>query len=79
MESMPFQLTINIMNSQEKIIEFASFCIEEYKFRHHLTGDAVVQLFEKNKIIRLSDKQLRNTSHPKQTIHTRRNRPTDWR
>jgi hypothetical protein len=39
------------VNIQEKIIEFASFCIEEYKFRHHLAGDFVVKLFEENKII----------------------------
>ncbi|MCL2041507.1 MAG: DUF3791 domain-containing protein [Bacteroidales bacterium] len=28
-----------------------SFCIEEYKFRHRLTGDVVVKLFEESKII----------------------------
>ena len=39
------------MNFQEKTIEFVSFCIEEYKFRHHLTGDAVVKLFEEKKTI----------------------------
>ena len=39
------------MDIQEKTIEFVSFCIEEYKSRHYLTGDVVVKLFEKHKII----------------------------
>jgi len=39
------------VNANEKIIEFVSFCIEEYKFRHHLSGDVVVKLFEDNRII----------------------------
>ena len=39
------------MSIQERVIEFVSFCIEEYKFRHRLTGDVVVKLFEESKII----------------------------
>ena len=39
------------MNIQEKIMEFVSFCIEEYKFRHQLTGEIAVKLFEEHKII----------------------------
>ena len=32
--------------SEEKLL-FASFCIEEYKARHGMTGEEVVKLFEK--------------------------------
>ena len=39
------------MNINEKKIEFVAFCIEEYKYQHHLAGEAVVKLFEENQII----------------------------
>ena len=32
--------------SEEKLL-FASFCIEEYKTQHGMTGEEVVKLFEK--------------------------------
>ena len=32
--------------SEEKLL-FASFCIEEYKAQHGMTGEEVVKLFEK--------------------------------
>jgi len=32
--------------SEEKLL-FASFCIEEYKAQHGMTGEDVVKLFEK--------------------------------
>ncbi len=39
------------LNKEEKLIEFISFCIENFKVAHDMKGKDVANLFEENKVI----------------------------
>lgn len=39
------------LNSEEQVIEFISFCIENYKVDHSLKGKEVTKLFADNNVI----------------------------
>lgn len=39
------------LNNEEKIIEFASFCIENFKVKHSITGKEVAILFRQSGVL----------------------------
>lgn len=39
------------MSKNAKIAEFISFCMEEFKVQHHLSGKQIMNLFQKNGVI----------------------------
>ena len=43
------------MACKSKTIEFVAFCFEQYKKRHHLDTDQVMDLFEKSGFINKSE------------------------
>lgn len=40
-----------MLNEEEKMIEFVSFCIESYKMAYHQSGKEVAHLFQKLGVI----------------------------
>lgn len=39
------------LNNEEKVIEFASFCIENFKVKHSITGKEVAILFRQSGVL----------------------------
>jgi hypothetical protein len=39
------------LNNEEKLIEFISFCIENFKIKHNMKGRDVANLFKKSQVI----------------------------
>jgi len=39
------------LNSEERVIEFIAFCIENFKVKHGMKGDEVANLFKESKAL----------------------------
>ena len=50
-ESESVRLSKMNLNREEKVIEFISFCIENYKIKHSISGKYASDIFNKNGLI----------------------------
>ena len=63
-------------NKELEIAYFLSFCIEQYKHKHQMSGDETVSLFDKYDICS-TWKIFWSTSYTRISMANRRNRRTD--